>query len=292
MYKGQDGYGTRVWRILYPLLTYYGVYYLAFILAGILGMTFSVIALEQSGGLTDYYVLLDQTTAWVTIHQYEVQIATNLMMLPLAILYAWSDQKRREGQAALFREKAEQGSRIRAGLIVSVFLGIFASMALNGLLYLSRLTSLYAENLGSVGDALYQGNIPMEILGMGILAPIVEEMVFRGLIFRRLKEWVSPAIAIVTSGILFGLYHGNLLQTLYAAAIGILFAWVYEKYRTLTAPVLAHIGANLFSLAATESGMLDSILTDDIWLIIFTAVSCLLLAGCLYLIQEKGLGAE
>lgn len=277
----QENTSSRLWQMIYPLLTYYGVYYLIFIQAGILGVAFSIVSVEKSGSTLDYYVLLEQTANWMNRHSYEIEIAVNLIVLPLALLYLRMDRNRR----------GEQRIRVEASSLMSFLpaavLGIAACLALNGLMNLSGLMRIYEENLAEVGAALYQGRLVTEFLGMVILTPFVEELIFRGLIFRRLKEWISPTAAILCSALIFGIYHGNLLQNCYAAVIGLLLAWLYEKYQHLLAPILAHICANLCSLVASESGVLDEVLAKDVPLIVFSAFSCLFLAGCVYWIQEK-----
>lgn len=280
----QDNSSSRLWRIIYPILTYFGVYYLIFIIGGIFGVTFSVVSMKQSGAELDYYVLLEQTALWIARHQSEMQIAVSVIVLPLAMLYFRMDQK----SAGLTGKKE---APLKAPVIVtSILLGVSACMALNGLLNMSGLMRVYEENLDEIGQALYQGRIFWEILGTGLLAPLVEELIFRGLIFRRLKDWVAAPQAIVVSALIFGFYHGNTLQIIYASVIGLLFAWLYEKYKNLIAPILAHMAANLFSVIASESGMLDQLLAKEGALIAFTGVSCLLLLGCIYLLQEKFAG--
>ncbi len=61
-----------------------------------------------------------------------------------------------------------------------------------------------------------------------ILAPLFEELVCRKWIIDRLLPY-SEVLAVVTSGLLFGLIHGNFYQFFYAAMLGMLFAIVYVK---------------------------------------------------------------
>ncbi len=61
------------------------------------------------------------------------------------------------------------------------------------------------------------------------LGPIMEEVVFRGAVLRSLEKY-GKIFAIVTSAILFGLYHGNLLQGLFAFTVGVAFAYIALEY--------------------------------------------------------------
>ena len=55
------------------------------------------------------------------------------------------------------------------------------------------------------------------ILSMGIIAPLAEEIVFRWLIYLRLRDYMRMGAAAVISGLIFGIYHGNLVQAVYAS---------------------------------------------------------------------------
>lgn len=91
----------------------------------------------------------------------------------------------------------------------------------------------------------------LRICAVGVVLPLAEELVFRGLVFKKARtKWPFwPAAAM--SALLFGIYHGNFPQGIYGCLMGILFAWAMEKQETLLAPVLMHMSANLLSVAVT-----------------------------------------
>lgn len=95
----------------------------------------------------------------------------------------------------------------------------------------------------------------MLVFWMGIAAPIAEEFIFRWLIYLRLRDYMRMAAAAVLSGLLFGIYHGNLIQAVYASILGAAFAYVLEMSGNLWSCVLLHIGANVWSLILSEFGM-------------------------------------
>lgn len=74
-----------------------------------------------------------------------------------------------------------------------------------------------------------------------ILAPIGEEILFRGLILRSLRPY-GKRFAVLGSAFLFGMYHGNLMQTPYAFLVGLVFGYVAVEYSALWA-----IGLHLFN---------------------------------------------
>jgi len=78
-----------------------------------------------------------------------------------------------------------------------------------------------------------------------LLAPVFEELLFRGFLYRSLRDLLTPGGAMVASAFVFGLVHlqpGNLLPL---SALGFVLAWLYERSGTLWAPVLVHAAWNL-----------------------------------------------
>ena len=76
-------------------------------------------------------------------------------------------------------------------------------------------------------------NVPyiIYILSVIILAPICEEVLFRGVLYSYLKKHMKMSYAIILQSFLFALSHGNLLQGLYAFVIGVIFALILEWVR-------------------------------------------------------------
>ena len=86
------------------------------------------------------------------------------------------------------------------------------------------------------------------LLWSAVAAPISEELAFRWLVFRRLKDYLPVWPAVIFSSLLFGLYHGNLLQFLYAFFMGIFMAWSMEWTGSLWSCIIFHMGANAWSI--------------------------------------------
>lgn len=82
---------------------------------------------------------------------------------------------------------------------------------------------------------------PWGYMAIGVLAPIAEEMVFRGAILRRLLGALNNKwLAIFVSAVVFGAIHGNLPQFIHATLIGILFGWMYAKTDSIVPGIVFH----------------------------------------------------
>ena len=91
------------------------------------------------------------------------------------------------------------------------------------------------------------------ILWMGIVAPLAEETIFRWLMYLRLRDYMRIPAAAILSGVIFGVFHGNFVQIIYAGILGAVMAYILEMSGNLWSSVLLHIGANVFSLLLTEA---------------------------------------
>ena len=118
--------------------------------------------------------------------------------------------------------------------------------------------------LNSFGFTMMEGMAAMQVdmdvftlfFYVGILAPIAEEIIFRGFIQRSLMPY-GKKLAIVGSAFLFGIFHGNLLQSPYAFLVGLVLGYVAAEYSILWAMVLHMVNNLLISdmLTRLTSGL-------------------------------------
>jgi len=91
-------------------------------------------------------------------------------------------------------------------------------------------------------------NILPIIISSGILGPILEEFIFRGIIYNGLNKKYIKILSIILTSVLFSLMHTNSISIIYSFALSFLLIYVYEKYKTLKAPIIMHITSNTFSI--------------------------------------------
>ncbi|GAA0857871.1 type II CAAX endopeptidase family protein [Aliiglaciecola litoralis] len=78
------------------------------------------------------------------------------------------------------------------------------------------------------------------LVALSIFAPVVEEVIFRGIILRGFLHHYPAHLAIVLSATLFAVFHFNLYQFLAAFVLGIFFGWLYYKTRSLWPCIFGH----------------------------------------------------
>ncbi|MDI6817412.1 MAG: type II CAAX endopeptidase family protein [Actinomycetota bacterium] len=92
------------------------------------------------------------------------------------------------------------------------------------------------------------------VLMVVVLAPIVEELFFRGFLYQALRQRWGANVAIVASGVLFSLAHFSLYLLVPIAVIGFALAYLYERTDSLGPPIILHALNNLISVVVVYYG--------------------------------------
>lgn len=203
-----------------------------------------------------------------------------LITLPILWLMFRSDTKKEKHLQMPQAVKAPLGK-----YAAIIFLSIAMCIGVNNLLYMSGLTAV-DESYTEATTAMYAADLWIQILCLGILIPIVEELVFRGLMYKRLRYSMSFMRAASYSALAFGIFHGNLVQMLYALVLGMLFAYLYEKYGSVKAPILAHIVMNLVSVIATNAGAMGWMSEEYVRMGSIT-VACAAVASSMFVLVQR-----
>ncbi len=180
-----------------------------------------------------------------TAYRFFLENESLIMMLFLSVpMFFLLYRKYRED---CFLWQADRGDRPELpGKGYIVLTALSAAVGLNILIQLTPLIRWFPSII-EVNEDLSGSSLILSLLYSAVVAPAVEEVLFRGLMFRRMREYMSFLPAAFLSSLLFGLMHGNMVQFIYAAIIGLLLAFIYEHYGNLRAVVLFHAIGNLTS---------------------------------------------
>ena len=159
------------------------------------------------------------------------------------------------------------------------------TLGLNNLIEISGVAKVSAGYEDTM-NALYAASLPMQVLCLGILIPVCEELVFRGLMFRRLRQGGSFLAAALYSSFVFGFLHVNMVQMLYGFILGFTFCYLYEKYGSVKAPIFAHIASNVLSVFLTELDAMDWMAADPVRIGVITVV-CASAASTMYILIQR-----
>ena len=126
--------------------------------------------------------------------------------------------------------KAKSGSHRSLAVAAGLLFGTGAAVA--NLLTVLASTKASTGNIDAGAAAL--------LLHVAILAPVAEEFAFRGLIYRQMRQSLTPLTGAILSAAIFALMHGAMGQAMWAFALGLVTAFSYEQTRSLLAPILVH----------------------------------------------------
>jgi len=162
------------------------------------------------------------------------------IFVALVILYAW------KGPAYWREEVFCREKKMRPGVFFGVLCLCMGTQMVNSLWVwgLEFLFSLGGKSLMPLLENVSgsSGSVSM-FLYASVLAPIGEELLFRGFLLRSLRPY-GKRFAILGSALFFGLFHGNLLQTPYAFLVGLLLGYVAMEY-SISWAVALHMFNNL-----------------------------------------------
>ena len=239
------------------LLIYYGILNAAVFLTAFFEMTFGMMGALLSGQPEQIPAMLEKgmKDGW----GYVVAVAVGL----LALLIWKKPSLRRAGERGKPMTPDSFLSLLclfLSGQAVYQLLTTFAELILNGfgLSMLDGLESL-AMDTGSFSMFLYAG----------ILAPVTEEILFRGVIQRALMPY-GRRFAIFCSAFAFGIFHGNLLQSPYAFLMGLVLGYTASEYSIAWSMVLHMINNLVLAdlLPRLLSGLPDITANLIVWAVI------------------------
>lgn len=280
-----ESYGKRVWYIWGPI-----------VIKWIIGIGVSMIAM---GVLTMMYVMVDQDAAMAAVQSEDQMMelygrimekyfnfATMIEAVGAAITipvmwYLFHRDRVKERQRGIIPNRKAALWKYAAGLLMAAAL----SLGLNNLIIIGNL-SVMSESYETTMDALYSAPLLVQIISLAVLVPISEELVFRGLLFKRLRERGTYIQAALYSAVVFGVMHGNLIQMLYGFILGMMLSYLCEKYGSVKAPIAAHIVMNLLSVLATEYNLADWMMESNMR-IGFITVACAFIASTMFVLVQR-----
>ena len=183
------------------------------------------------------------------------------------------------------KRQAKTKQKIKDGMFV-LLTAICLSVAFNNIISITPLKS-WSPAYGDVEGTIAATSFTWMIVSAGIIAPVLEELVFRGILFGNYRAGIGTWPAIIVSAAIFGLMHYNLVQFVYAFLMGIFFAYLLEKTGEMWTCILAHMGANIFSVLMTQFGI-SRWMFSDVTLCLIIGIAALV-AAVVILVKWKKL---
>lgn len=242
------------WHIIYPLCIYH------IILIG----TIFIAELLIGNGVEDYM---------------KCQILGTLAALPVIYLRFYKEN------AVVIGIETEGKKDTKMKLLKNAAVVVIAAgcigVGFGNILAMSPLARI-SQGFAEANEHFYGSTLLIELIGSAILTPMLEELLYRGVIYERLRFFMGKRWhGIFLSSLLFAMVHLNLVQFIYAFGMGIVLACCMEVTGHVYGAILAHMTANLIAVLRTECGLFPWL--GDGSILAWTSSIVLLLIGCVVL---------
>ncbi len=210
---------------------------------------------------------------------YNMILVTLVNLILIAGMGSWYYfiRKRRQDERQVPRKKIVSPASIGTLFGMAVWAQFACNLII--LLFAALFPGVY-ENYAELAETLDISVLPagVIVLIVGIWAPLAEEIAFRAMVFRTLRKGFSFWPAAIFSGIMFGIYHMNWVQGVYATFLGVLLAYIYEKTDSVWGSYLFHLMFNCLSYLISWVGE-ASALPDTVLGVIMMGMTFLALGG-------------
>lgn len=231
---------------------------LSLIIMGLfIGVQFAVAVVLMIGTAVQYAVEMsgdiNYVTQMLTQKIEEPDFMTNLTVIAtavsavIAVFFYWLlwGRKRTTQDRRYFREKVLRGKNFLMISVATVGLYFLAILISNIIGIVSPETM---EAYNEMMNMALGGNIFMVMITTIILAPISEECIMRGMIFRNLQKYFSVPAAIVIQAVIFGIFHMNWVQGLYVLPVGLALGFAAAKSKSVLPCIYMHMLNNFMSV--------------------------------------------
>ncbi|MGI6020207.1 MAG: HAD hydrolase-like protein [Lachnospiraceae bacterium] len=223
--------GKKIWDVIYPILIYVGLdYFVSVVVMAVLAF----IGLFGPGDI--FYIMSD------VVGSFSIPLTFVVYIMSIAVFIPILENDRKVtglyGNRKLLKLPGVKNS------ILLVLIGFASSVAINLIIVLTGLNRLI-ESVDS-RTILFSQSFPVELVLMCIAAPIAEEILFRGILFNRLRRSLAflPAALIVSAA--FGVLHMEIVTAVTALIFGMIMAYIYEITQSLAATIVMHAAFNFF----------------------------------------------
>lgn len=172
-----------------------------------------------------------------------LMLASSFLTICAALFLSWMLKRK---PAVKVVRRSLPGKSFASFILICIGVGTFLNILTNALI--SVFSSVFdVQTMDRMENMINSTNFFVLFLTVGILAPVFEEIFFRKLLCDHVIIY-GEKTAVLLSGLMFGLFHGNLYQFFYAFAIGAVLAYMYCKTGKMRYCVITHMIINLTSV--------------------------------------------
>lgn len=242
----------------------------------------SALSGAQSGGEVDVKTITEDLLRYISAQTSWIVLVAVIISLPTFYLFY---RNRRQELMTFISLRGIGAFSIPVLMLFGLSLNFVLEALLSLLSQINFLSKIF-EAYSQLANALFSGNFVLSLIAIGIVGPIFEEILFRGLVFGELRKIAKLPLAILIQALLFGAYHLNAVQGTYAFLIGLLLGYIYYRSNSIIAPVIIHITINASSVILPQL-ISDSQLEKWSGVIIAASIILLIVTGAFILMSRS-----
>ncbi len=186
-------------------------------------------------------------------------VAYTISMLLTLVVVKWYMRKSGVERVVMRKASGLNPIVILSGVVILISLSVL----------LSPLNELLPADSREFGDSTWT------LIMVVAVAPIFEEILFRGMLYNLLRVTCPPFVAVLISSILFGVIHLEPTVIVEGVLVGLLFSYVYLRTKSILAPITLHVCNNIVAYALAilsyqEMPLLESVNGDAYFAYIYS----------------------
>ncbi len=130
-------------------------------------------------------------------------------------------------------------------ILICLGVGAFCGLFFNILIMKSPLPAMFPAYSDELAGKLYSVDTVTGVFLFGLAVPVIEELIFRIGLYGFLYRKMGFRAAALISSLVFGIYHMNVVQCVYAFCMGVILCVLYRRDNRVFVPICVHMGANL-----------------------------------------------
>lgn len=158
-----------------------------------------------------------------------------ILLIPIGIIFLWRKVSWKE---LGFKRFKSNNLALGCGLLVAVYVVVIINNLVMIALGIATQADVISEILGEI-DAPY-----LFAFVTAIVAPITEEIFFRGFLFKGFREKYGWVNALMFSSIIFALFHGQIATLIPTFLLGALFAYMVQRTESIYPGMILHFAVN------------------------------------------------
>ncbi|MBO5287470.1 MAG: CPBP family intramembrane metalloprotease [Clostridia bacterium] len=226
--------------VLIAVLKAFGFFAIWFAMQTAVSMIFTIIYTLTHQGLSEEAIIEAVTSLAMEM----TLLANALTLICFILIYKLRGR-------SLF-EKIESNKIAPRNYIQSLLLGVSAMFTVSLIIASIPFPEDWLKALNDNNEIILNASGFIMFLTTVVCAPILEEILFRGLMLRTLKDVMPPWLAILISAVAFGLAHANPIGIIYASIFGAVLGWAYIKFNSIIPCIIIHAAYNGTNLLVTD----------------------------------------